>query len=274
MREIARQKCAPASIRLLDNEQFLFGQALKTETSSYLQSFIDGLKKFYITKLKGFDQTQICAATLVFEGNKEDVASHEIKLYSIAKQFGGLPAGEENGEKGYMLTFAIAYLRDLGFDYYIVAESFETSAPWDRVSELIRNVKKCLERASKTGGVQYPIYSSARVTQVYDAGACIYFYFAINYYGINDPVKLYNDIEAAARDEILASGGSLSHHHGIGKIRRRWMKETIGDQGIGMLKAVKDYIDPTNVFASGNIIPSEIPSENTESPAANVRAKL
>jgi alkyldihydroxyacetonephosphate synthase len=67
MREIARQKCAPASIRLLDNEQFLFGQALKTETSSYLQSFIDGLKKFYITKLKGFDQTQICAAKLVFE---------------------------------------------------------------------------------------------------------------------------------------------------------------------------------------------------------------
>lgn len=274
MREIARQKCAPASIRLLDNEQFLFGQALKTETSSYLQSFIDGLKKFYITKLKGFDQTQICAATLVFEGNKEDVASHEIKLYSIAKQFSGLPAGEENGEKGYMLTFAIAYLRDLGFDYYIVAESFETSAPWDRVSELIRNVKKCLERSSKTCGVQYPIYSSARVTQVYDAGACIYFYFAINYYGINDPVKLYNDIEAAARDEILASGGSLSHHHGIGKIRRRWMKETIGDQGIGMLKAVKNYVDPTNVFASGNIIPSEIQSENTESPAANVRAKL
>ena len=74
----------------------------------------------------------------------------------------GLPAGEENGEKGYMLTFAIAYLRDLGFDYYIIAESFETSAPWDRVSELIRNVKKCLERSCKSQGVQYPIYSSAR----------------------------------------------------------------------------------------------------------------
>lgn len=102
-----------------------------------------------------------------------------------------------------MLTFAIAYLRDLGFDYYIIAESFETSAPWDRVSDLIKNVKKCLERSCKTVGVQYPIYSSARVTQVYDAGACIYFYFAINYHGLNDPVKLYNDIESAARDEIL-----------------------------------------------------------------------
>jgi alkyldihydroxyacetonephosphate synthase len=46
--------------------------------------------------------------------------------------FRGLAAGAENGERGYMLTFAIAYIRDLGFEYYIVAESFETSVPWDR----------------------------------------------------------------------------------------------------------------------------------------------
>jgi alkyldihydroxyacetonephosphate synthase len=276
MREIARQKCAPASLRLLDNEQFSFGQALKTETKTILSSFIDGFKKFYITKLKGFDPHQMCVATLLFEGNKEDVASHENKIYSIAKLHNGLPAGEENGEKGYMLTFAIAYLRDLGFDYYIIAESFETSAPWDRVSDLIKNVKKCLEKSCKSAGVQYPIYSSARVTQVYDSGACIYFYFGINYHGLTDPVKLYNEIEAAARDEIIANGGSLSHHHGIGKIRRRWMPQLVGEQGVGMIQAVKQYIDPQNIFASNNIIPSRNHDENTQSPAEkiNVKAKL
>lgn len=274
MREVARQKCAPASLRLLDNEQFSFGQALKTETGSMLQSFVDGFKKFYITKLKGFDHHEMCVATLLFEGTKEDVANHEVKLYNIGKQNRGLPAGEENGEKGYMLTFAIAYLRDLAFDYYIVAESFETSCPWDKVSQLIKNVKKTLEKSCKANGVQYPIYSSARVTQVYDAGACIYFYFGLNYYGLTDPVKTYNDIEADARDEILASGGSLSHHHGVGKIRRRWMKQTIGEHGIGMINAVKNYIDPTNVFASNNLIPSKNPEENTTSPAQNIKAKL
>ena len=91
-----------------------------------------------------------------------------------------MAAGEENGEKGYMLTFAIAYLRDLGFDYYIIAESFETSAPWDRVSDLIKNVKKGLERSCKNAGVQYPIYSSARVTQVYDSGTLL-FYFCFSF---------------------------------------------------------------------------------------------
>ncbi len=109
---------------------------------------------------------------------------------------------------------------------------------------------------------------------MYDAGACIYFYFAINYYGLNDPVKLYNEIEAAARDEIIASGGSLSHHHGVGKIRRRWMQQTIGDQGLGMIEAVKNYIDPKNIFGSGNIIPSKNQQENLESPAQHIKAKL
>ncbi len=87
MREVARQKCPPASIRLLDNEQFSFGQALKTEESSLFGHLVDGFKKFYLTKLKGFDTRQMCAATLLFEGNKEDVAVHENKIYSIAKQF-------------------------------------------------------------------------------------------------------------------------------------------------------------------------------------------
>ena len=89
---------------------------------------------------------------------------------------------------------------------------------------------------------------------------------------MSDPVKLYNDIEAAARDEILASGGSLSHHHGIGKIRKRWMKQMIGDEGLGMIQAVKNFVDPTNVFASGNLIPTK--DESNESPAAHVKAKL
>lgn len=270
MREVAKQRCSPASLRLLDNAQFLFGQALKTENNSFLQSAVDGFKKFYITKLKGFNPELMCVATIVFEGNKEDVLNLENKIYSIAKHYGGLPAGEENGEKGYMLTFSIAYLRDLGFDYYILAESFETSVPWDRVTDLIKNVKSSIDRSCKSAGINYPCYVSARVTQVYDAGACIYFYLGINYYGVNDPVKLYNDVEKAARDEILACGGSISHHHGVGKIRSYWLKSTIGEHGIGMIKAVKEYIDPSNVFASGNLTNDG----HLESPAQHIKAKL
>lgn len=110
MREVAKQKCQPASIRLMDNEQFIFGQSLKAPPT-YFGLVLDGLKKIYITKIKGFDIHKMCVCTLLFEGEKKDVDQHEKKLYNIAMQFSGIPAGEKNGERGYMLTFVIAYIR-------------------------------------------------------------------------------------------------------------------------------------------------------------------
>ena len=53
-------------------------------------------------------------------------------------------AGEENGKRGYFLTYVIAYIRDFSMNYHFVAESFETSVPWDKVSILCKNVNRRL----------------------------------------------------------------------------------------------------------------------------------
>ncbi|NXF34710.1 ADAS protein, partial [Nyctibius bracteatus] len=84
---------------------------------------------------------------------------------------------------------------DLGLDYYVIGESFETSVPWDRVLDLCRNVKERIVRECKEKGVQFAPFSTCRVTQTYDAGACVYFYFAFNYRGISDPIHVYEQIE-------------------------------------------------------------------------------
>lgn len=254
LREVAKQRCAPASIRLMDNEQFKFGHALKPQVSSMFTSFLDGLKKFYVTKFKGFDPDRLCVATLLFEGGREKVLQHEKQVYDIAAKFGGLAAGEDNGQRGYMLTFVIAYLRDLGMEYYVIGESFETSVPWDRVLDICRNVKARIIGECKNKGVQFQPLSTCRVTQTYDTGACVYFYFAFNYRGLSDPVHVYEQVERAAREEILANGGSLSHHHGVGKLRKEWMRETVSNVGMGMLQSVKDYVDPKNIFGNRNLL--------------------
>uniref|UniRef100_A0ACB8G0F0 Uncharacterized protein n=1 Tax=Sphaerodactylus townsendi TaxID=933632 RepID=A0ACB8G0F0_9SAUR len=88
LREVAKQRCAPASIRLMDNEQFQFGHALKPQVASIFTSLLDGLKKFYITKFKGFDPNILCVATLLFEGSREKVLQHEKQVYDIAAKFG------------------------------------------------------------------------------------------------------------------------------------------------------------------------------------------
>mmetsp|Transcript_45797 Transcript_45797/g.33523 ORF Transcript_45797/g.33523 Transcript_45797/m.33523 type:complete len:324 (+) Transcript_45797:331-1302(+) len=71
MAEVGKSGIWPASCRLMDNVQFLFGQSLKTEEGSKLKKAIDEIKKFYVTKIKGFDVTKIAALTLVFVGTEE-----------------------------------------------------------------------------------------------------------------------------------------------------------------------------------------------------------
>uniref|UniRef100_A0A1B6LVZ4 Alkylglycerone-phosphate synthase n=1 Tax=Graphocephala atropunctata TaxID=36148 RepID=A0A1B6LVZ4_9HEMI len=251
MREVARQRCQPASIRLMDNEQFQFGQALRPETG-YFGSLKEGLKRTFLTKLKGFRLDQVCVATLLFEGDPEDVAAQEKRIYKIATTVGGIAAGETNGERGYTLTFVIAYIRDLALEYGVVAESFETSVPWDKTLMLCRNVKHRIDVECKALSIKHYLIS-CRVTQTYDAGCCIYFYFGFNWEGQLDPVAAYEQIEERARDEIIACGGSISHHHGVGKMRRKWYAGQVSQLGVSLYDTFKRQLDPKNIFANGSL---------------------
>lgn len=117
LREIAKKRCQPASIRLMDNEQFVFGQALKLDTGIFA-SFVDGLKNFLLTKVKGYDLTKVSVATLLFEGDKEEVDRQEKLIYEIADQYSGLKAGETNGQKGYVSVLFVFYFNFLKFHFY------------------------------------------------------------------------------------------------------------------------------------------------------------
>ncbi|XP_072753587.1 alkylglycerone-phosphate synthase [Anoplolepis gracilipes] len=253
LREIAKERCQPASIRLMDNEQFQMGQTLRPQ-AGWSGLVLQGLKQMYITRIKGFRWDQICVATLLMEGDvAADVAAQERKIYKIADKYGGIPAGEANGERGYMLTFVIAYIRDLGLEFNVLAESFETSVSWNRALSLCRNVKSRVARDCHARGVR-KYFISCRVTQTYDAGCCIYFYMAISYLGLENPVETYEAVEHAAREEILANGGSLSHHHGVGKIRASFYPEAVGEAGVSLYRATKVHLDPHNIFAAGNLV--------------------
>lgn len=254
MREIAKQRVAPASIRLVDNVQFQFSQVLKPASNSKFEEILDSAKKWYVTKYKGFDPNKMAAVTVVFEGNALEVETQQKKVYQIASQHGGLLGGEENGRRGYFLTYMIAYLRDFGMNYYFIAESFETSVPWANVLEVCYKVKERIINSCKEKGVTQKPWVSCRITQTYDVGACIYFYFGFIYRGLPDPLKTYIEIETEAREEILKCGGSLSHHHGVGKHRKKFMQRTISSTGISMLRSLKNGIDPKNIFANGNLI--------------------
>ncbi len=76
------------------------------------------------------------ACTMLFEGDKTWAENSHKQIIALGKKFGGLVGGPENGMRGYLLTFLIAYVRDLGLHHHTLGESFELSCPWSEVSAL------------------------------------------------------------------------------------------------------------------------------------------
>lgn len=238
----------------MDNQQFQLGQHLTPEENPQLTYIKEKLKNLFLTQFAKFDLDQMCACTLLFEGRADQVDHQQSEIYSIASKYGGIKAGEKAGMKGYFLTYMIAYLRDYGFGYWLVGESFETSVPWSNVLTLCNRVKERVVRSGEERGLPYRIECSYRVTQLYDTGAAVYFYFGFIFRGVDDPLQKFADIEADARDEILACGGSISHHHGVGKLRKHWLRQTVSPVGVEILRAVKKSFDPNNILGNQNLI--------------------
>jgi len=251
MRDVQRSRVMPASIRLMDNLQFQFGQALKPRKTG-LAALKSRLEKAWVLGVKGFHKDRMVACTLLFEGNAEEVAAQERSVYRFAARHGGMKAGASNGERGYQLTFAIAYIRDFMMDHHILAESFETSVPWSQALALAANVKQRLWQEHTKRELPGRPFISFRVTQLYDTGVCLYFYFAFYTKGVAHASEVYAELERAARDEILLSGGTLSHHHGVGKLRQPFLPRVLSPTALAWREGLKRAVDPDDLFGCGN----------------------
>ena len=252
MFDMTRETTPPASVRLVDNLQFQFGLALKPKSSGGLADLKSKAEKFFVTKIKGFEPDKMVVLTLVFEGTRAEVERQQRDVYRIATRHHGMKAGGENGRRGYQLTFSIAYIRDFLMSYYIIAESFETSAPWSQALGVCSNVKNRVYEEYRKRNLPGEPFMSSRITQVYPTGVCIYFYFGFYYKGIPNPQEVYLELENIARDEILKSGGSLSHHHGVGKLRRAFLPRIMSQTALQWKRELKKSLDPMNVFGAGN----------------------
>jgi alkyldihydroxyacetonephosphate synthase len=252
LRDLSSAAVMPASVRLVDNLQFRFGLALKPRATAPFARWKSGVEKWFITNAKGFRGDALVACTLVFEGTKAEVRAQRRAVAAVAARHGGVQAGSENGRRGYQLTFGIAYIRDFVMKHHVLAESFETSVAWSRIEAVCSNVRRRVEDEHRARALPGKPFLSCRVTQLYDTGVCIYFYLAYYFKGVADPAGTFAEIERAAREEILAAGGSLSHHHGVGKIRQRFLPEVQPPLAASLVTAAKQALDPTNVFGARN----------------------
>lgn len=81
---------------------------------------------------------------------------------------------------------------------------------------------------------------------MYDTGVTVYFYLTIFVEGVKDPVKAYMTLEKVARTEILVCGGSLSHHHGVGTLRHKFLDRVLSPAAMPYRSALQNSVDSSD----------------------------
>ena len=258
MKALSKTNYIPASVRLVDNIQFRFGQALKPRAEGF-KKLKSNIEKFFVVNIKGFDPDKMCALTIVMEGTKEEVDYQQKNVNKLAKKHKGLIGGPGNGKRGYMLTYAIAYVRDFAAKYQIMGETMETTVPWSKIQDVIDAMSKRIVDLHKEYDLPGKPYISYRIPQIYHTGVCIYFMLGMSVKGVKDPEEKFSKIEHSLRGTIIKHGGSISHHHGVGKLRKDFIPDMLSKTSIQLIKEMKQSHDPSNVFGSRNgILASDI----------------
>ncbi|OII64972.1 FAD-binding oxidoreductase [Streptomyces sp. CC53] len=192
-----------------------------------------------------------CMAVVGFEGTEADTALRRAGAREVLLAAGGEYAGEEPGERWARGRYDAPYLRDALLDAGAFAETLETAAFWSRLPGLYAAVREALTSALTGAGT--PPLVMCHVSHVYENGASLYF-TVVSAQG-DAPVAHWEPAKHAANEAILAAGGTISHHHGVGTDHRDWFTQEAGPLGVRALRAVKAGLDPAGILNPGILIP-------------------
>ncbi|WP_156664850.1 FAD-binding oxidoreductase [Mycobacterium sp. 852002-51057_SCH5723018] len=192
-----------------------------------------------------------CLAITVFEGTKEHVESRHAETSALLAAHGGTPLGEAPAQAWERGRFGAPYLRDSLLSAGALCETLETATTWSRVPALKAAVTQALTNALAETGT--PALVMCHISHVYPTGASLYFTVVAGQRG--NPIEQWRAAKKAASDAIMATGGTITHHHAVGADHRAWMRDEVGELGVQVLRAVKATLDPAGILNPGKLIP-------------------
>jgi alkyldihydroxyacetonephosphate synthase len=166
---------------------------------------------------------------------------------------GGADEGGDGGAVGsWREAFLRApYLRDTFVAMGVLSETFETAVTWDRFDALHQTVVErttaAVQEVSGAGSV------TCRFTHVYPDGPAAY-YTVLAPARRGEELEQWAAIKTAAADAILRSGGTITHHHAVGRDHRPWYDRQRPDPFAAALRAAKAALDPAGVLNPGVLI--------------------
>ncbi len=184
---------------------------------------------------------------LVHEGDEAVVTIEQEKIAQLALEQGLLRTsdtvvGQWLEHRNQVSPWTVFFERNL------VVDTVEISSTWDRIDAIYDDA---IGRLNKLPGV---LNASAHSSHVYRSGINLYFSFAAARDNPKDLPQAYLDCWDAIMQATSHNGGGISHHHGIGRIRSKYLSMDIGDSGMDVLRRVKHAIDPDNIMNPGVLL--------------------
>jgi alkyldihydroxyacetonephosphate synthase len=189
-----------------------------------------------------------CLILMVHEGPAALVAAEAAAVAALAAE-AGIPTAPSDIVDRWLEQRNHVPSWDQFLERGIVLDTVEISAGWDRIAAVYDEATASLK------SVQGCLAASAHSSHAYRGGLNLYFTFAAQ---VGDPAAMeaiYVDCWRRIMEATDAHGGSLAHHHGIGRVRRPYVERELGASGVALLRRVKDALDPNGIMNPGVLLP-------------------
>lgn len=197
-----------------------------------------------------------CLMLVGFEGDAAEVEQASTRAQTILRENNGADMGASLGEMWLKTRFDTPYLRDPMLDRGLAVDTVETAAAWEQLPKLHEQACAALEQAI-AANTPPPACNSivmAHLSHSYRNGASLYFTFVFAR-DPNNAIGQWKNIKEAVSNAIVASGGTISHHHGVGTDHLPWMQQEKGAIAGALLHAVKHELDPQSTLNPGKMLP-------------------
>jgi alkyldihydroxyacetonephosphate synthase len=242
LRRCAQERAAPDVARLSDEEESRLTLALAGE------SLATRVGQRY---LRARGVAGGCLAIVGWEGEPDDVRRRRARTLSLLRSGGGVSLGTAPGKAWAAGRFAGPYLRDDLLDRGVLVETLETAHRWSRLDALYRGVSQALHASLLAHGT--PPLVLCHVSHLYETGASLYFTFLARAKP-GAELDQWRAAKEAASEAIVAAGGTITHHHAIGRDHARWLEHETGPAGLEALRAMKERLDPAGIMNPGKLL--------------------
>ncbi len=190
------------------------------------------------------------ALVLVHEGPAALVDVQLAAIKEIAGQSGGEEASSAVVDHWLESRNRVPTFKEL-LSKGLVVDTIEVACKWDQVQSLYDEVVTSLNKVPDLR------IASAHSSHSYRSGTNLYFTFVAKPKDSKDMADTYRECWRRTMEATIRVGGGIAHHHGIGRIRRDFLAQELGEAGLDTLRKIKSVLDPDGLLNPGALLPEK-----------------